>query len=400
MKKMNVADLALFSGKPMFAEKIYVGRPNVINRGMFLGKMNDMLDRMWLTNNGPYVQELEQKIAGFTGADHCIAVCNGTLALLIAIKALGLEGEIIVPSLTFIATAHALHWQGIKPVFCDVDPQTLNLDPQQVEQRISSATKAILGVHVYGRPCNISALEAISSNHGVTLLFDAAHAFGCSHEGQMVGNFGRAEVFSFHATKFFHTFEGGAVVTNDAKLAGQMRLLRNFGFSGYDRVLGIGLNGKMSEAHAAMGLVQLAGLDDLLAVNRRNYHQYRSELKETSGVELLTFNEKEKCNYQYVVMKINQDQPGINRDQMVQILHAENILARRYFYPGCHLMEPYKTLMPESRQYLKETERITGQVVCLPTGTAVGIEEIGKICSLINYIVANGREIQRKIAGQ
>jgi dTDP-4-amino-4,6-dideoxygalactose transaminase len=192
-------------------------------------------------------------------------MCNGTIALEIAIRALGLTGEVIVPSYTFIATAHALHWQGITPVFADIDPDTHNLDPEAVRRMITPRTTGIIGVHLWGRAAPVEALQAISDEHGLQLMFDAAHAFGCSYRGQMIGNFGRAEVLSFHATKFFNTLEGGAVVTNDDELAEVMRLMRNFGFSGYDNVIHPGTNGKMVEICAAMGLTNFDELDDVVA---------------------------------------------------------------------------------------------------------------------------------------
>ena len=181
-------------------------------------------------------------------------MCNATVALEIAIRAMGMSGEVIVPSFTFVATAHALQWQEITPVFCDIDPRTHNLDPNRIEEMITPRTTGIIGVHVWGRPCAVDALAEIAQRRHLKLLFDAAHAFGCSYQGQMIGNFGDAEVFSFHATKFFNTFEGGAVVTNDDELAAKMRLMKNFGFHGYDNVIYVGTNGKMSEVSAAMGL--------------------------------------------------------------------------------------------------------------------------------------------------
>src|SRR5690349_4944149 len=205
----GLSDLAIFGAPPVFEEPLHVGRPNIGDRERLLARINDMLDRRWLTNNGPFVQELEEKIAAFLGVKHCIAMCNATVGLEIAIRATGMTGEVIVPSFTFIATAHALQWQEITPVFCDIDPRTHNIDPQQVEKLITPRTTGIIGVHVWGRACDVAALEAIAARRRLTLLFDAAHAFGCSYRGRMIGGFGDAEVLSFHATKFFNSFEGG-----------------------------------------------------------------------------------------------------------------------------------------------------------------------------------------------
>jgi dTDP-4-amino-4,6-dideoxygalactose transaminase len=196
-------DLAINGAPPAFSEPLHVGRPNVGDKQKLLDYASAILDRAWLTNNGPMVQEFERRVESYLGVKHCVAICNGTVALEIAIRALGLSGEVIVPSYTFIATAHAVHWQGIKPVFADIDPRTHNLDPDSVRSKITPRTSGIVGVHVWGRPAPIEQLKSISDEHELALIFDAAHAFGCSHKGRMIGNFGSAEVLSFHATKFF-----------------------------------------------------------------------------------------------------------------------------------------------------------------------------------------------------
>lgn len=395
--KTCLSDLAVFGGAPAFAEKLHVGRPNIADRQQLLERINDLLDRRWLTNNGPFVQEFEQRLAEFSGVKHCLAVCNGTIGLEIAIRALELKGEVIVPSFTFIATAHALQWQGITPVFCDVDPRTHNIDPHRIGELITPRTTGIIGVHLWGRPCDIDSLTSIAQSHDLRLLFDAAHAFGCSHNGCMIGNFGDGEVFSFHATKFFNTFEGGAVVTNSDDLASRVRLMRNFGFAGYDNVISIGTNGKMNEVSAAMGLTGLESLDEFIGVNRRNYEQYQSELNGVPGVQLIFYDETEQRNYQYIVLEIAEDVTGISRDEIVDILHAENVLARRYFYPGCHKMEPYRSYFPNAGLLLPETERLTQRVLSLPTGTAVEPHQISEICQILRLIVEHGPEVSLRL---
>ncbi len=201
----NLDTLAIFGGAPALDAVRHVGRPNIGDRRRLLERFNDLLDRRWLTNAGPYVQEFEQKLAALMGVEHCVAMCNGTVALEIAVRAAGLTGEVIVPSFTFVATAHALQWQEITPVFCDIDPTSYCLDPRRVEAMITPRTTGIIGVHLWGRPCDVDALTEIASRHRLKLLFDAAHAFGCSYKGRSVGGFGDAEVLSFHATKFFTT---------------------------------------------------------------------------------------------------------------------------------------------------------------------------------------------------
>lgn len=399
--KAYLEDLAVFGGIPAFDEKLHVGRPNVGNRDHLLQRINDLLDRKWLSNNGPFVRDLEQRIADMLEVKHCIAMCNGTVALEIAIRAAGLSGEVILPAFTFVATAHALQWQEITPVFCDIDPHTHSINPWRVETMITPRTTGIIGVHLWGRPCNVEALTEISQKHNLKLLFDAAHAFSCSYKGRMIGNFGDAEVFSFHATKFLNTFEGGAVVTNDDELAAKIRLMKNFGFSGaYDEVSYIGTNGKMSEISAAMGLTGLDSLDEFITVNFRNYKQYQSELRDVPGIKVFTYDEAEKCNYQYIILEIDEKNTHISRDLLVKILQADNILARRYFYPGCHRMEPYRSYFPHAGLMLPETDNLGNKVLALPTGSTVGSKEISKICQIIRLTIMHGEEAREKLLNQ
>lgn len=398
MKKI-IDDLAIFGGAPAFQETLHVGRPNLGDRERLLERINDMLDRRWLSNNGPYVQEFERRIADMIGVKHCIAMCNGTVALEIAIRSLELKGEVIVPSFTFVATAHALQWQQITPVFCDIDPRTHTIDPSCIEKMITPRTTGIIGVHLWGRPCDIESLEEIAASHRLKLLFDAAHGFGCSYKGGMIGSFGSAEVFSFHATKFFNTCEGGAIVTDDDALADKIRLMKNFGFSGYDNVIYIGTNGKMNEFSALMGLTNLESIDEFIAVNYGNYKSYEQELRGLPGVSLITYDQKEKYNYQYVILEIDESITRVTRDQIVDMLRAENVLARRYFHPGCHRMEPYRSHFPHAGLVLPETERLTKRVLSLPTGTAVGPDEIRKICQIMRIAIVNGPEAKKRLSG-
>lgn len=395
--KTILNDLAVFGGRPAFDVPLHVGRPNIGDRERFLERINDALDRRWLTNGGPYVQELERQIERLLGIKHCIAVCNATIALEITSRALGLKGEVIIPSFTFIATAHALQWQEITPVFCDVDPLTHNLDPNRIEELITPRTTGILGVHVWGRPCAVKELTEIAGRHSLKLMYDSAHAFGCSLDGRMIGNFGDAEVFSFHATKFFNTFEGGAVVTNDDELASRIRLMTNFGFKTYDTVAYLATNGKMSEISAAMGLTGLESLDEFISVNHRHYKTYQRLLSDMPGVKMVEYDEMEKNNYQYIVIEIDEAVTGISRDFVNNILHAENILSRRYFYPGCHQMEPYRSHFPDAGVGLPETEKLTMKVLQLPTGTAVGEEDINQICDLIHFTLSKSSEIRERV---
>lgn len=400
MNKNDLNDLALFGGDPSFSEPLHVGRPNIGSRDRLLERLDDILDRRWLTNGGPYVQELENRIGNVLGVRHCMAMCNATVALEITARALGLEGEVIIPSYTFVATAHALQWQEITPVFCDIDPLTHNIDPARVENLITPRTTGILGVHVWGRACDVDNLTVIAKKHHLKLMFDAAHAFHCTHRGQMIGGFGNAEVFSFHATKFFNSFEGGAVTTNDDQLAEKIRRMRNFGFTGMDEVSNVGTNGKMSEISAAMGLTSLESLDIFMETNYKNHLAYSKGLADIPGARLVQFDPNEKNNHQYVVIEIDQNEFGLHRDLLVKILHAENILARRYFYPGCHQMEPYRSYFPNAGLVLPETEKLTQKALQLPTGTTVGESEIDRVCRIIRFISLNAKAIQKKYLQQ
>jgi len=390
--------LALLGGEPAFASPLHVGRPNIGDREQFIAYANQIFDNRWLTNYGPLLQQFEQELGRFLGVKHCIAVCNATVGLEIAIRALGMEGEVIVPSFTFIATAHALQWQGITPVFADIDPQTHTLDPRAVETLITPRTSGIIGVHLWGRPCDIAGLQQLAEHYRLQLLYDAAHAFGCSYRGQMIGRFGDAEVFSFHATKFFNTFEGGAIVTNDDDLAARMRLMGDFGFHSRDRVDSIGINGKMSEIAAAMGLTNLQSMDEFMRANRRNYHQYQQEIAAMPGFSLIRYDESEKCNYQYIVVEVDPQITGLHRDVLVQVLHAENVLARRYFWPGCHRMAPYRTLYPDAGRQLPHTEQVAERVLVLPTGSTIGEPEIETVCDILRTAIANADALRQQLA--
>jgi dTDP-4-amino-4,6-dideoxygalactose transaminase len=395
--KGNAARLAVLGGAPAFVEKLHVGRPNIGDRARFFARLNDILDRRWLTNRGDYVIELEQRIAQRVGVRNCVLVANGTVGLELLIRALGLHGEVIVPSFTFVATAHALQWQEITPVFADIDAGTHCLDPRSVESLITPRTSGIIGVHIWGRPCAIDELTEIAARRNLKLIFDAAHAFACSHGARMIGSFGEAEVFSFHATKVMNTFEGGAIVTDNDALAEKLRLMQNFGFCGYDRVVHIGINGKMPEVCAAMGLTNLENLDQVIACNRANYQAYQRELAGISEMRLALYDEAHRNNYQYVVVTV-EDGAALSRDQLVEVLHAENVIARRYFFPGVHRMEPYRAYFPHANLLLPVTEALCRQVMILPTGTAVSGQDIARIGELIRAALGNAGAVRAALA--
>lgn len=385
----SVSDLAIHGAKPMFAHPLHVGRPNIGNSDRFLQLAREILQRGWLSNNGPMLVEFEELIASRIGVKHCVAMCNGTIALEIASRALDLHGEVIVPSYTFVATAHALQWQEITPIFADIDPVTHNLDPEAVRKMITPRTTGIVGVHLWGRGAPVEELRAVALENGLRLMFDASHGFGCTLGGKPLGSFGDCEVFSFHATKFFNTFEGGAVVTNDDELAEKMRLMRNFGFSDYDKVIYPGTNGKLTEIAAAMGITNLEIIDDFVAINYRNYQRYRSHVAQLPGLGILQYDESERNNFQYIVLEVSPQFP-IPRDRIVEVLHAENVLARKYFWPGCHNMEPYRSFYPHAGLMLPNTKRVAASVIVLPSGSAICSDDIDAVCSVLRVLASGG----------
>ena len=364
-------------------DKLYVGRPNIGNRERFLQRVNEMFDRRWLSNDGPLLKQFEQRIADVTGVKHAVAVCNATAGIELASRALELKGEVILPSYTFVATAHALQWQEITPIFADMDPATHNMDPAKIEELITPRTTGIVGVHVWGRACDTEAIENIAAKHKLKVMYDASHGFGCSAGGRMLGSFGECEVFSFHATKFINCFEGGVVTTNNDDLAEKIRLMRNFGFVDYDKVVYLGINGKMNEVCAAMGLTNLEAMDEIIDVNKSNYLTYCEELRSAAGVSVINYDPAERNNYQYVVIEVDPDVCRRNRDEIVEALHAENVIARKYFWPGCHRMEPYRTTQPDASKRLPVTECVAARVIVLPTGQTLEEATVRRVCGII-----------------
>jgi dTDP-4-amino-4,6-dideoxygalactose transaminase len=396
--KTKYEQLAVAGGAPLFAEKMHVGRPSVPCRDAFIRQVEAVLDSGWLSNNGPCVRALEARLAEYLGVRHCVLVCNATVGLQVAVRALDLQGEVIMPSMTFIATPHALEWQRLTPVFCDIDPRTHLIDPPCVEAAITARTSAVLGVHLWGNACAVSALDDIARRHGLAVLYDAAHAFGCADGARMVGGFGACEVFSFHATKFFSTFEGGAVTTDDDALARRLRRMINFGFEAMDRVADVGLNGKMSEVCAAMGLASWTSLEEAMRANELNLHAYQRALQGIEGVRLLPAAASRPHNFQYVVLEYTPPEGAIDRDGLVDVLWAENVIARRYFHPGCHRAAPYDT--PQRRATappLPHTEAATQRVIVLPTGPAIDPQACQQIGAVIRCAVEAGPRMAQQV---
>lgn len=342
----------------------YVGRPNLPEKEVFFRFVDEIWKRKVLTNNGPLVQQFEREVADLVGVRNAVAVSNATTGLELVIRILGLTGEVILPSFTFIATAHALTLQGIKPVFCDIDKYTWCIDPTRVVELITKKTSAVLGVHLFGHLCDDEALTIIAETANLKLFYDAAHSFPSRSE--------ELEVFSFHATKFINSFEGGVIVTEDNYLAEELRRFRNFGFAGTDQVSGLGTNAKMSEIHAAMGLASLRNLERVLDRNLRNYEVYSEQLSDIPNI----FLRPAQGNLHYIVLEVE----PTYRDSLVLYLQNRNVFVRRYFYPGCHNSGPYRTL---KHQEMPNTDWANSSVICLPTGLAVTPDDALYICNLI-----------------
>jgi dTDP-4-amino-4,6-dideoxygalactose transaminase len=389
-------ELALVSGVPAFATALMTGRPNVLQPDRTASLIVSAMRRNWLTNDGPLVQELEARFAAFQGVKHCVAVANATLGLQLAARALGMTGEILMPAFTFIGTAHALAWIGLRPVFCDVSRETHTLDPQCVEDAITSATGGILGVHIWGQPCDVEGLQRVAHRRGVPLLFDAAHATGSSYRSIRLGGFGDGEVFSLHATKSINGLEGGMVATNDRGLAERVRLLRNFGFVGEDTVSGIGINAKMNEFSAAMALANLECYDRLHAHDRDIHGAYRQGLAGLDGIALQECRpDCARCDH-YAVLSVSET-AAIGSEALRRVLAAENVVARRYFFPGCHRSPPYDR---SEHRNLPISDKLCRTVMQLPTGLQLTRDDAAKIAAIVAHACEHADEVKAILAAR
>lgn len=319
--------------------------PNIPNREILHARLDEILASRRLANDGPYVRRFEAQLADMTGAPHAVAMCSAMVAMQVLFRALELAGEVITPSFTFIATAHAAAWERLQPVFIDVDPDTHMISPDRIGATLTARTQAIVGVHLWGSTCDVDALQAIADKARIPLILDAAHAFGCTSRGRLIGALKAVSVLSFHATKVVQSLEGGAVLTGDGDLAAKLRLMRNFGFQGYERVGCLGTNAKLNEVSATFGIGCIEEFESFVAVNRRNLEQYQSSLMNIPGLRFYRRDPTEKSNCQYVILDIDPVSCPLMRDELVDPLHAENIFARKYFSPGCHRQSPYQDVV-------------------------------------------------------
>jgi dTDP-4-amino-4,6-dideoxygalactose transaminase len=337
----------------------------------------------WLTNNGQLVQDFQEQLQRYLKVDYVIPVANGTLALQIAIKALDLKGEVITTPFTFVATSTALIWENCTPIFADIDPNTYNIDPVEVEKKITKNTTAILAVHVYGNPCEIEKLDKIAKKHDLKIIYDAAHAFGVEYKNQSVLNFGDASILSFHATKTFHTIEGGAIVTRDRKTFEKIKLLINFGIESEEEIVLAGINAKMNEFQAAMGLCNLKAIDDRIKKRKRIYEQY-VELLKTNNIKFQTMNFS-KFNYTYIPIVLNKKE---NRDLLYKELINHNIRARKYFYPLITNTRFYKENISNKELKLSNSQYISDRVLCLPIYSTLSSRDVNKIINIVNAVTS------------
>lgn len=375
---------------------LHVGRPNVGDRDRFYRRLDQIFSSGWLSNDGPMVREFEEAIASISRARNCVAVCNGTVALQLVAKALALREQVVVPSFTFVATAHAIRWQGITPTFADIEGCYHAIGPNSVKKVVGPQTSGVVAVRTWGLPIDDLALEDLAASADVSLIFDSAHSLACGWKDGPRRLFGNAEVLSFHATKFLNTFEGGAILTDDDALADRLRLMRNFGFAGFDRVELLGLNGKMSEPCAAMGLTNLEFLDEIVQRNIENHQAYSSAVASLPGISLLQPPVEYEWNHQYVVALVDSS-CALDRDSLVQVLLAENVLARRYFFPGIHNMEPYRSEGADDPPALQATERACESVMILPTGTAVQPNDAAHIGQILERAIDRADDVLRVV---
>ena len=361
---------------------IYVTQPSLPDLDDFIPYLRKIWDNKWLTNNGEFHKKFEAALAEYLGVKYVSLFTNGMIALQVGMQALRITGEVITTPFTFVATTHAIHWNGCRPVFCDIEPDTYTMDPAKVEALITPKTTALMPVHVYGNPCNHEELKRIADIYGLKLFYDAAHVFGVRKDGVSVCNWGDLSMLSFHATKVFNTFEGGALVTNDENLKKRIDFLKNFGFANEVTVVAPGSNGKMDEFRAAYGLLELEIVDGEIAKRRKVAERYREALKDVPGIRMLYDIPGIQHNYSYFPVEIDAKQYGMTRDELYDKLKANNIYSRRYFYPICSDFPTYRGLPSATADNLPVATRVAQRILCLPMYAGLTEEEQTKIISV------------------
>ncbi len=388
----------LLSGEPEFEDALPIVRPMIPPLDAIEGRLAQAMASGQLTNNGRHVRELEELLAERLQVGHVVCVANGTIGLAILCKALTDRGEVLLPSFTFSATAHAVVWAGLRPIFVDIAEDDFTLDPGAVAERIGPDTAAVLGVHVYGHPCRIADLQELADHHQVPLIFDAAHAFGSSYEGRPIGGFGLAELFSFHATKVFPVGEGGAITTDDEALARELRLLRNFGDSGTENTIRHGCNGKMQEFNALLGLENLKVVDEHIARRRAVGALMTERLSSLPGLAMQRHSPSAGVNFQNFPITVDGTAFGLDRDLLWTALAAENVFCRKYFFPPLHRHESYcGGGAPPTGYRLPVTDDVADKVLCVPIYSDMSDDTARRICDSIERIHHHATRIREVI---
>jgi dTDP-4-amino-4,6-dideoxygalactose transaminase len=366
----------------MIQKNIYVTQPFLPPLEEFLPYLEQIWESKWLTNGGPFHQQLEKELVDYLGVEHLALFTNGTLALVTALQALRITGEVITTPFSFVATAHSLLWNGIKPVFVDIHPETFNLDPKKIEAAITPQTTAILPVHVYGNPCDVGKIQQIADTYGLKVIYDAAHAFGVNYKGESLLKHGDLSILSFHATKVFNTFEGGAIICPDAKTKKRIDDLKNFGYSDEVTVIAPGINAKMNELQAAFGLLQLKHVDKAIDRRREIDSLYREQLSPVSGIFCPPLPADTTYNHSYFPIMVSTEYP-ISREELYEKLRQYGIYARRYFYPLISEFPMYRGLPSAAQSNLPIARKVAYQVLCLPIYPKLLDQEVTRIVSLI-----------------
>lgn len=366
---------------------LYVTQPALPPLEEFTGLLTQIWESKVLTNNGPFHQQLEQKLADYLGVKYISLFSNGTLALMTALQTLRITGEVITTPFSFAATSHSLWWNNIKPVFVDVDPVYYNLDPAKVEAAITPQTTAIMPVHVYGNPCQVDKLQKIADTHGLKLIYDSAHAFGVKVNGNSVLNYGDLSILSFHATKVFNTIEGGAIISPDEKTKARIDFLKNFGFADETTVIAPGINAKMNEVQCAYGLLQLKYIDSNIEKRKAISETYKSQLQNVDGLTYLEDAPGVEHTYSYFPVFFDEAVLGKTRDEIYYGLQEYNIFARRYFYPLISQFPTYRGLKTSSKENLKVAERAAEQVICLPIFPSLELSVVIQICNVLKGLI-------------
>jgi len=378
------SSFAIFGAEPAFADPLPVGQLYFPSWDRYVTSCRGIFDRQYYTNQGPLVEDLEDKLQDFLRVKHAICVTNATIGLMITTEALGLTGKVILPAFTFIASAQSLTWAGLEPVFCDINLSSHQIDIDKIEALIDDDVCAIMGVNLWGGACNPVALSKLANEHDLKLYFDSAHSFGCKVDDVQIGNYGDAEVFSFHATKILSATEGGCICTNDSDLAERMRNIRSsYGARTIVNVPKTG-NGRMSEAQAAIALLSLEDFPENQMKNEHLFRAYKGLLELIPGLTLVEPHGVSFSNYQYLVCSVDKDIYGLSRDLLLELLKAENIYARRYFYPGIHRSVPYVQQISSYQDRMQNTDALCESCIQFPIGASVSVEDVERICRLLD----------------